>query len=742
MAKYIVKILDSGEKVVQQAEIIPGKMLPIVAKDGQSYEFVDAITKRAPDEIKTIREGNNLKIEIKDGEEVSTAIIEDYYTNGEGDLVGLAEDGHYYNFVPEEMGSEYMASNLADGVSSFQALGSEGDSMSPWWLGLPLLALGAAGGGGGSGSANTLPDAPSLLMVSDDTDNALAATGSFWGADDDRGSWSFDSTTGEWSVSSGNVNLVDGKIITNDSTPGFKGTGEAGTTVRVYDGAVDPDNLVAETTVDSDGNWEITTDSYIRALQETPLYLDNGDENSPLQNAEHTLNITLANGTGNESSPTSIDMIVDTIGFYDMAHIALNEGQNDGRSDVGNELTGTDSHYYSGSLTISDNLIMEAGVNEQEIVSYQVDDEIYVTLVNQETGDEYRIAERNSPGVDDAPTGYSVIVTDSSVGWSVTVDFTQEYYNAMTGTWETLPDGNYVSRVLVHEVSGDIYVHSSSNLTDNNGTPTDTTDDTYYGIFGIDRVAPDASQVVSQTLTNNHTITINVVDSAPMFFAAGDTSDGLHSGSDYLVGAGVNELFIYRDGLEVGTKNITGETSLTNWTDDTSPADGVYMYQIDSVDVAGNHSGLGEKSWVLFDSNNDHDLTNADVAGKDFNEMELVGNNNSEVFTLDNVGFVSIDAAGGITDTFTLQDGSGSLDITQTANFEVYNMGDNTLDIGSNVVDGNTDHVIINGTGAIELDDSWSATGTTTGSYTVYASANSVDDLWIETSNVGNVHTL
>ncbi len=739
MATNIIKIIDSQDKVVSQTQITSGKSITVSAKEGQSYEFVSGATKRAPDEIKTTREGNNLKVEIKDGEEVSTTIIEDYYTNGEGDLVGLAEDGHYYNFVPEEMGNDYMVTDLADGVTSFQALGSEGDSMTPWWLGLPLLALGAAGGGGGSGSANTLPDAPNLLMVEDDNDNTSVATGVLWGADDDRGSWSIDSATGDITTN-GNVNLVDGKIITNDSTPGFSGTGEAGTTVRVYDGAVDPDNLVAETTVDSDGNWEITTDSYIRALQETPLYLDNGDENSPLQNAEHTLNITLANGTGNESNPTSIDMIVDTIGFYDMAHIALNKGQDDGRSDVGGEVTGTDSHYYSGSFTISDDLIKEAGVQEKEIVSYQVDDEIYVTLVNQETGDEYCIAERNSPGVDDAPTGYSAIVTDSSTGWSVTVDFTQEYYNATTGNWETLPDGNYASKVLVHEVSGDIYVHSSSNQIDDNGTPNDTTDDTSYGIFGIDRVAPDASQVVSQTLTNNHTLTINVVDSTPIYWAAGDISDGLHSGSDYLVGAGVSELFVYRDGVEVGTKNITGEISLTNWTDDTSLADGVYMYQIDSVDVAGNHSGLGGKSWVLFDSNNDHDLTNADVAGKDFNEMVLVGNSNSETFTLDNVGFDLINAAGGITDTFVLQDGSGSLDITQTQNFEVYNMGDNTLNIGSSVVDGNTDHVIINGTGDINLDDSWGATGTTTGSYTVYASANSVDDLWIETSNVGNVH--
>lgn len=156
MAKNIIKIIDSQDKVVSQTQITSGKSVTVPAKEGQSYEFISGATKRAPDEIKTTREGNNLKVEIKDGEEVSTTIIEDYYTNGEGDLVGLAEDGHYYNFVPEEMGNDYMVTDLADGVTSFQALGSEGDSMTPWWLGLPLLALGAAGGGGGSGAANTL----------------------------------------------------------------------------------------------------------------------------------------------------------------------------------------------------------------------------------------------------------------------------------------------------------------------------------------------------------------------------------------------------------------------------------------------------------------------------------------------------------------------------------------------------------------------------------------------------------
>ncbi len=171
MATNIIKIIDSQDKVVSQTQVASGKSITVSAKEGQSYEFVSGATKRAPDEIKTTREGNNLKVEIQDGDATSTVVVEDYYTNGEGDLVGLAEDGHFYNFVPEEMGNDYMVTDLADGVSSFQALGSEGDSMSPWWLGLPLLALGAAGGGGGSGAANTLDTtAPTITTVGIETD--------------------------------------------------------------------------------------------------------------------------------------------------------------------------------------------------------------------------------------------------------------------------------------------------------------------------------------------------------------------------------------------------------------------------------------------------------------------------------------------------------------------------------------------------------------------------------------------
>jgi hypothetical protein len=681
----------------------------------------------------------------------ATAIIKDIDDNVAPITGSVAKGGHTNDTTPtlsgtlsEALGSGEVVAVYRDGVKvGTAAVDSTGTGWSFTDTGVTdgshTYTVRAEDTAGNKGTESTpydiivdtvAPDAANLTTVKDDIDSAPSATGS-WGADTDTGSWNIDSTTGSISIS-GNVNVTsDGKIITNDNTPTLSGTGEAGTTVKIYDGDPDnPNNLVGQTTVASDGTWSITTEE----LQDAPLFLTNGDVISPLQNSEHTLNITLTDAAGNVSDPTPVEMIVDTINGYNMTHLTFNKGQADERSDIGGEVTGTDSHYYTGSITISDKSISEYGPGEKEIVSYHVGDEIYVTLINQETGDKYLIAERNSTGVDDAPTGHSTIVTDSSAGWSITVDFTQEYYNATTGNWETLPDGNYEDNVLVHEISGDIYIHNSSNQINNNGT-TNPSDDVSFGIFGIDTAAPDASQVVGQTLIDDHTFTINVVDSAPMFFAAGDKTDGFQRESDYLVGTGVNELIIYRDGTYVGEKYISGEQTTTNWTDDAS-LNGVYVYQVDSIDVAGNHSGLGEKSWVLFDNDTNHNLTTADNdVSKDFSNMVLVGNNIGETFTLDSVGFKSIDGGAGI-DTFVLEGSGQILDITKTTNFEVYNINGNTLNIGSNVVDGITDHVVINGTSSahVDLGTDWVVSSSQTQSgYTIYTNTSSIDALWIQT---------
>ncbi|WEJ82968.1 BapA/Bap/LapF family large adhesin [Kluyvera intermedia] len=80
---------------------------------------------------------------------------------------------------------------------------------------------------------------------------------------------------------------------TNDTTPtltGAAGSAEAGSTLRVYDGAI----LVGTTTVNGDGSWSVTT--------------------SPLLNGSHSLTMTATDATGNISTPsTPFNFTVDTV---------------------------------------------------------------------------------------------------------------------------------------------------------------------------------------------------------------------------------------------------------------------------------------------------------------------------------------------------------------------------------------------------------------------------------------------
>ncbi|MDD5358631.1 MAG: Ig-like domain-containing protein [Sulfurovaceae bacterium] len=558
-----------------------------------------------------------------------------------------------------------------------------------------------------------VPDAASVTMVTDDYNQTTLAV---WGNDDDKGSWSIDSA-GTITII-GNVNVTsDGKIITNDSTPTLSGTGEAGTTVRVYDGNIDPTdptvNLVGETTVASDGTWTLTT-SELQAEE----YQKPGTEDSGAQHVEHTLNITLTDAAGNISDPASIDMIVDTLHTYNLGSLTFTNEDTDlyrERLDQRTSLESGDNHYFTGAFTISDDLVAEIGGGETQHIPYQEGDEVYITLTNKETGEEYLVGGPNNP----------TTIVDGDGKWSITINPEQLYYNKTTDAMETLPNGNYENQVIVREASGDISVYYTSG-------PSAT-----YGDFGIDTVAPD-KPVINQDLGGTTTdqsfrIDVNSMDAISYYEFV----------PDYFFGD-VKELLFYRDGstdpVGSGTVSIDG-TATTTWTDsDSLDAEGVYMYQVKAVDVAGNESELSDKAWVIFDSNNDHDLTNADVAGKDFNEMMLVGNNVGEVFTLDNVNFVSIDAREGL-DTFTLLDNSGALNVTQLDGFEVFNIGNNTFNIGAETIESDyasRDFILIKGDGGtVNLDNtSWSQTtddlSYNGGVYDVYTNSNGGDPLYIQ----------
>ena len=729
VSNNIVKIGENGEHIV------------IKGTKDTFYEIKDMATNRAPDQIYTKRFKNDLKLKINpkggalDGVGEADVTIENYCANGNCEIVGVHETGEYYQYVPQSGDKGLMTTKMADGEFAYQSLGTvEAGGFRPLSA-LPLAGLaGLGGGGGGKKPDTTAPDAPNLTMVTDDHDSVAAATGVYWGADTDTGSWNIDSTTGSISIS-GNVNVTsDGKIITNDNTPTLTGTGEAGTIVRVYDGNIDPNNpttnLIGETTVANDGTWSITT----KELQPYST-VDETSNASPLQNSEHTLNITLTDTAGNVSTPTPIDMIVDTFMTYSMSHLTftnLDDGneRNDQNVEVG------DNHYFTGAFTISDDFVAEGGTGELENVPYQEGDEVYVKLTNQETGEEYLVGGPNNP----------TTIVDSNGKWSIIIDPTQLYYNKTTNTMEKLLDGHYTNQVIVLEASGDICVSASGTFTSQNGIS--------FGSFGIDTTAPDASQITSIT-SPDHTLKINVVDSTPLYLFKGDETDGLQRDSDYLTGLGVNEVIIYKDGnLSTPVADIyIGSNSVTDsvfWNDTSIVADGVYEYQLETIDVAGNSSGISETFYAVVDADRNGSYSGATI--------DVAGTAEDEVFQTDvlNLGF-KLDGGGGV-DTLVLNPTSTTsttltLDSNDTVNFEIYNLGTAATlkidDLASvqNAGSSYTDHALtIQGKtgGKVDLDTAtWADTGVDQVidgvTYNVYHNstidpANINYDLWIQSS--------
>lgn len=727
ISNNIVKIGENGEHIV------------IKGTKDTFYEIKDMATNRAPDQIYTKRFKNDLKLKINpkggalDGVGEADVTIENYCANGNCEIVGVHETGEYYQYVPQSGDADLGTTKMADGEFAYQSLGTvEARGFSPLSA-LPLAGLaGLGGGGGGTKPDTTAPDAPNLTMVTDNYDAQIGNP--VWGSDVDTGSWSIDSATGNISIS-GLVNVTsDGKIITNDNTPTFSGTGEAGTTVKIYDGDPDnPSNLVGETIVANDGTWTLATDE----LQDyAPVSLTYDD--SALQNIEHILNITLTDTAGNVSDPAVIDIIVDT-GYPLRNGETLIEdinGRNSRSSDLdGNEFLG-ENYYFTNEITLSDDYLKQL-YNSPENIPFNEGDSIYITFINRTTGETYLIG---------GPDGPSVVV-GSDGKWSVSIYNTDTLdgttnaataYNTAAMQYETLSDGTYEIDVLVYEPSGNTRAITIADL---------AIDTTAPAVNNVEYVG--TSNNISSVISSSNVTIGGIFDDYHQlqYVPGGEDGDGImERDQDYLVGTGPAEIFIYRDGVEVGSKYVgTDVDTYNDWSFAETLSNGVYKYQVDTMDVAGNTSGLGDSFWAIVDNGNtnNYDLTEVDtVNGKDFENMILVGDADNETFTLDDVGFKSIDGGTG-TDTFTLLGSGQILDIAKTTNFEVYNINGNMLTINGDV-NANSDHIIINGTSSavVDLSTDWSSAGTTQtiGSitYNVYSN-NGSDDLWIQDTAVVNI---
>ena len=142
-----------------------GNALMVKAVAGGKYQLVDASTGYAPENIRAMRSGKNLLV-FFEGRNTADLMIENYYDvapEGFNGLIGEAESGRIYEYIPETAVGFSSVAMLAEGsaqvgmalggvevFASGAAVGTlvAAAGLNPLLL-APLSLLGAAGGAGG-----------------------------------------------------------------------------------------------------------------------------------------------------------------------------------------------------------------------------------------------------------------------------------------------------------------------------------------------------------------------------------------------------------------------------------------------------------------------------------------------------------------------------------------------------------------------------------------------------------------
>ncbi|MEZ7519412.1 Ig-like domain-containing protein, partial [Psychrobacter sp. Arc9] len=228
MNTVIVKINDATQ-TVDQISVVTKDGVPtvITATNKVNYEFHDTAIGRAPNHIITKRVKNDLHVSFeKEGQE-SDLIIEGFYDNTDSALLGIAEDGEYYYYIPDTGETYDYVTQLEEGAVEGQALGGqEYATIIPWWIpaaaGLGLVGLIA---GNSNSSSDKTPVAPPVNKPPVATD---------------------DVAKGE----TGQPVIID--VVANDSDPE---NDLDPTTVKLIDPVTG--NEVTNVVVDGEGTWSV-----------------------------------------------------------------------------------------------------------------------------------------------------------------------------------------------------------------------------------------------------------------------------------------------------------------------------------------------------------------------------------------------------------------------------------------------------------------------------------------------------
>ena len=169
MSKNISVKINNGNKTIETVKLNSANQKVIIkAQPHVNYELVDEATQYAPEMIDTKRVGNDLYIAFEgtDINKESDLVLEGYYEHDNTELLlGMAEDGQYYAYVPQSGVESDAVTLLADQVFAPQALGGNGVTAPFWafnpnwlWVAAGVAAVGgiiaAASGSHGGGSSN------------------------------------------------------------------------------------------------------------------------------------------------------------------------------------------------------------------------------------------------------------------------------------------------------------------------------------------------------------------------------------------------------------------------------------------------------------------------------------------------------------------------------------------------------------------------------------------------------------
>jgi uncharacterized protein YfaP (DUF2135 family) len=164
---------DNNQSVeVTQGQGGRGQPVRLQAKAGAKYQLLDLEKAKAvgPDYVKVKRVGKNLHI-LFEGSTEADVIIEDYYDvmpEGYNGVVGQAENGNFYEYIPEDPDVKGLIPQLADGgqavsvaLGGAEVVGSGAAiavlAFNPLLAGLGLLGAGAAAAAAGAGGGGTTP---------------------------------------------------------------------------------------------------------------------------------------------------------------------------------------------------------------------------------------------------------------------------------------------------------------------------------------------------------------------------------------------------------------------------------------------------------------------------------------------------------------------------------------------------------------------------------------------------------